>query len=197
LRAVLYVLAVAATPSVKVVKQMLYKGAQHKWSNRYHFNGGTPADDSHWQTLFTNIRNAEKLVLDGNVGIVEVVGYAAGSDVPVATWTGSVGGTAAPANTISCPGNDAGLVRYATTARTSKNHPIYLFNYYHWAYRDSTSSDTNTINAGWKTLLETYATAWIAGFSDGTNTYVRAGPNGATAVSRLVEPWLTHRDFRT
>ena len=187
----------AATPSVKVIKTMLYKGSQHKWSNRYHFNGGTPADDAHWQTLFTNIRNAEKLTLDGNVAIVEVIGYAAGSDLPVATWTGSVAGTAAVSDGITCPGNDAALIRYSTTARTSKNHPVYLFNYVHWAYRSNASSDTNVISPQWKTLLETYATAWIAGFSDGTNTYLRAGPNGATAVARVVNGFLTHRDFRT
>jgi len=53
------------------------------------------------------------------------------------------------------------------------------------------------ISAQWKTLLETYATAWISGFSDGANTYNRAGPNGAAAVARTVSGFLTHRDFRT
>ena len=186
-----------ATPSVKVIKQMLYKGNQHRWSNRYHFNGGTPADETHWQTLFTNIRNAEKLVFNGNVGIEEIVGYAAGSDVPVSVWTGDVAGTGVFTDAISCPGNDAALVRYSTTARTAKNHPIYLFNYYHFAQRINTGSDTNVISNDWKTALQTYADAWLAGFSDGTNTYVRAGPNGATATARLVDGFLTHRDFRT
>src|SRR5690242_3626936 len=187
----------AATPSVKVIKSMLYKGSQHRWSNRYHFNGGTPADDAHWQTLFTNIRNAEKLIFNGNVGIEECIGYAAGSEIPVAVSTTEVVGTGTFADGISCPGNDAGLIRYATTARTSKNHPVYLFNYVHFAQRSNASADTNVIAPSWKTALETYATAWISGFSDGVNTYVRAGPNVATAVSWLVNGYLTHRDFRS
>lgn len=186
----------AATPSVKVVKEMLYKGQTIKWSNRYHFNGGTPADLSHWNTLFDNITAAEKLIFNGNVAIDEAIGYAAGSDVPVASKLYSLAGTGTFSDGISCPGNDVGLIRYATTAMTSKNHPIYLFNYVHFAQRSNASSDTNVIAPSWKTALETYATAWISGFSDGVNTYVRAGPNGATAVSRLVEGFLTHRDFR-
>jgi hypothetical protein len=85
-------------------------------------------------------------------------------------------------------------VRYGTAARSSKNHPVYLFNYYHRMHNDSTTFDV--INATQKTILTTYASAWISpGFSDGVNSYVRAGPNGATATGVVVENYLTHRDF--
>lgn len=187
----------AAMPSVKVVKQSLWKGVEHRWSNRYHFDGGTPADDAHWQTLFTNIRNAEKLILPSGTGIEEILGYAAGSDVPVASWTGDVAGTFAPGALLAALPQDAALVRYSTTQRTTKNHPIYLFNYYHSCFYDNTANSTDTIGPAYKTALETYASAWLSGFSDGANTYHRAGPNGAVAQSRLVEGFLTHRDFRS
>lgn len=187
----------AATPSIKVVKNIQLKGQVHLWSNRYHFAGGTPADDAHWQTLFTNIRNAEKLIYSGAIGIEEMLGYAAGSDVPVATWTGDVSGTGTFAGSVACPPNDAALVRYTTTQRTSKNHPIYLFNYYHGCFYSSSAASIDTIAASYQTALATYASAWLTGFSDGTNTYTRAGPNGAVAQTRLVETYLTHRDFRS
>lgn len=186
----------APTPSVKVTKTATYKGGLKTYSNRYHFAGGTPADDSHWQTLFTNIRNAEKLICTNNVTIVEMTGYAAGSSVPVATWTGSVASTGSFANGLSTPLEVCALIRYTTTQRTSKNHPVYLFNYIHRANMDSTNGDPTVLNPAQKTAIETYATAWISGFSDGTNTYMRAGPNGAVAQTRLVETYLTHRDFR-
>jgi len=187
----------APTPSVKVTKKATYKGGDHVYSNRYHFAGGTPADDSHWQTLFTNIRNAEKLICTSDVAIIEMTGYAAGSSVPVSTWTGLVGSTATPANGLATPLEVCALIKYTTTQRTSKNHPVYLFNYIHRAMMDSTNADPTVLNPAQKTLIETYATAWISGFSDGTNTYQRAGPNGAVAQTRVVESFLTHRDFRT
>jgi len=85
------------------------------------------------------------------------------------------------------------LLRFATTARTSKNHPVYLFNYFHGATANTTT--VSLLAAAQKTAIETYADAWIAGFSDGTNTYVRSGPNGATAVSRLVDQYLRIHSF--
>lgn len=188
----------AATPSVKVVKSYYYRGVAKSFSNRYHFNGGTPADAAHWHTLMDNIVTAEKAIYDAAVTITECIGYAAGSEIPVASKTYTTAGTYA-GSTIRAPGDSAALIRYATAARSSKNHPIYLFNYYHdvWATSASASSGgVDQVLAAQVTLYNTYAAAWIAGFSDGTITVVRAGPNGATATGYLTEPNITHRDFR-
>lgn len=184
----------AATPSVKITKTFTYRGAARKWSNRYHFNGGTPANLAAWNALFDAITTAEKAMHKNGVTIVEAVGYAAGSDLPIAAKSYSLVGTAAPGSFVFCPGDCAGVLRWETTARSAKNHPVYLFNYFHNAGY-TTAGDPDVLNAGWKSLIEAYATAWISGFSDGTNTYVRAGPNGATAVSRTVLANVRHRDF--
>lgn len=184
----------AATPSVKITYEVPYRGTTRTTSNRYHFNGGTPADTAHWNTLFDNVVNAFKLTQTAAVTIVQADGYAAGSDIPVATKNYSTVGTLAPAAAVPAPGDAAALIRWSTTARTSKNHPVYLFSYIHHATMNN-SGDPDLIHATYKTALETYATAWISGFSDGVNTYVRAGPNGATGVSRFVDQYVHHRDF--
>jgi hypothetical protein len=95
------------------------------------------------------------------------------------------------------PGDCAALVRYTTTQRTSKNHPIYLFNYYHGVYRAdaASASQYDDLQTGQGTAMTTYAGSWVTGFSDGTNAYKKAGPRGAVAQSGAAESKITHRDF--
>lgn len=184
----------APTPSVKVLKTFSYRGTTKEWSNRYHFNGGTPADNSHWEALFDAIVLKEKAVFKNDVTIVKCVAYEAGSDLPVHEKVYTTVGTGSFSLWVDTPGDCAGVVRYATTARSAKNHPIYLFNYYH-GIGSSGSGGVDVMDTDQKAALEAYADFWMAGFSDGTITAVRAGPNGATATSRLVLPEVRHRDF--
>lgn len=184
----------AATPHVKIVKSFTYRGAAHLFSNAYHFSGGTPADDTAWETLLDAVTADEKPIYRDDVSIVQGVGYEAGSDVPVFTKTYSLAGTGSFTSPVDTPGDCAALLRYATAARSSKNHPVYLYNYFHGAL-GTYGSAADSLASDQKTAIEEYGDDWLAGFSDGTHTCVRAGPNGATAVSRFVHPYITHRDF--
>lgn len=175
---------------------MAFKGGSRLFSNRYHFTGGTPADGAHWDTLFDNITTAEKAIFAAGVTLVEALGYAAGSDVPVRTKTYSLTGTLTPGgSSAAAPGEVAALVRWSTAARSTKNHPIYLFSYYHRISVMSTGSDADLLETNQKAAMATYATSWITGFSDGSITAVRASPAGHIATGSLVEEYVTHRDF--
>lgn len=185
----------AATPSVKIVKSAPYKGGTKVFSNRHHFAGGTPADLTHWTTFINAIVTAEKLCTGNEVTYVEAVCYGAGSDLPLFTvtlsGTGSIsGGT----GEFYPPLEVCGLIRWSTDQRTSRNHPIYLFSYMHGVVMHPATT-SETIQPAQKTAMQTYGSAWVSGFSDGTNTLKRAGPNGAVALGAFVETYATHRDF--
>jgi hypothetical protein len=134
-------------------------------------------------------------VAAGGSKIIQTVGYAGGSEIPVFQKTYSLDGTGAFTGFASAVGDAAALVRYSTADRSSKNHPIYCFNYYHGVGTSGVFATKDTLLALQNTAMGTYAAAWITGFSDGTNTYKRSRPNGNTVTGSFVEPLLTHRDL--
>jgi len=143
-----------------------------------------------------NVVAAEHIALESLNTIVECVGYAAGSDVPVASKTYSTAGTVtATGGSYHGAGEVCALVRWSTNARSTKNHPIYLYAYIHKPWIEPAVPYGDVLGTTQKTALGTYAAAWITGFSDGTITAVRASPQGAAATGQFVEEYVTHRDF--
>jgi hypothetical protein len=186
-------MATPVKPSLKVEKTFTFRGSPKIWSNRYFVTGPAPADSAHWTTFSDAVVTAEKAALSNLCTITSTYGYAAGSDVPVFSKTYATVGLLTITGILQA-GEVAALVRYSTSARTSKNHPLYLFNYYHSVQAISATSIDSLLVAQ-KTAFQTYANAWIAGFSDGTNLMVRCGPQGQVATAALAEANLTHRDF--
>ena len=183
----------ATQASIKVTKSFLYRDATRLWSNRYYLNNTSIDTQAHFNTLADAVVAAEKLALVPQVTITQVAYFAPGSDVAVWTRTYSTAGTFTVTG-VRAPGDCAALVRYTTAQRTTKNHPLYLFNYYHGAdVQALPHPDTPT--SAWSSALGTYANAWVSGFSDGVTTYKKAGPRGAVATGYSVEAFVTHRDF--
>ena len=183
----------ATQASLKVTKTFSYLGVTRAWSNRYYLNATSIDTQAHFNTLADAVVAAEKAVLATTTTITLVSYYAPGSEVAVWTRSYSTAGTRTDTGNRA-PGDVAQLVRYTTSQRTSKNHPLYLFNYYHGCdIQASPNQDKGT--AAYTGFLGTYANQWVTGFSDGVTTYKKAGPRGAVATGYVVETYLTHRDF--
>lgn len=183
-------------PSLKVEKTFTYRGVPKVFSNRYHFDNLSPSDAAHWTTLSDAIVTAEKAIFESGWGltITGTTGYDAGSEIPVFSKAYSTAATGVFTSASQVPGDCVALVRYATNARSVKNHPIFLFNYYHQpAY--GTGGVADTLHTAMRTAMATYAASWITGFSDGAVTHHRCGPQGHVATGALVDPFIRHRDF--
>lgn len=189
----------ADAASIRVVKQFNYRGGLRTFSNRYHFNGGPPSDASHWATFSDNIVNGEKAIYlslaNGGAKIIETIGYAGGSEIPVFTKAYTTDGTGTWTTFLPATGDSAALIRYGTADRSTKNHPIYCFNYYHAACSAGSALTADTLLAAQKTAMAAYATNWVTGWTDGATNHVRSRPNEHAVTGSLVETYLTHRDL--
>jgi hypothetical protein len=187
-------------PSLTLVKSFTYRGAPEEWSNTYFMTGDTPVDSAHWKTLADNVIDDEKTLYDSSVTVVRAIGHEPGESVAVwsydyAAASEEVAGTLTEGVSVVPQGGDsAAWIRWSTDQLTSRGKPIYLRSYFHPAYANgANNTNKDTVAADWITAAQAYGDAWIAGYSDGTETYHRAGPHGVVGLVALPSAFVTTR----
>jgi hypothetical protein len=181
--------------SIRVKKSFVFRGAAKVWSNRYHFDGSAIGDSAAMNTFMDGVVLAEKAIHGSQVTIVECNCFAPGSDVAIATKTYSTAGTLSITGGSACPGECAAILRMATTKKSTKNHPVFVFSYFHGVFFNTSSGVPDNILAAEKTAIEGYADSWKNGLSIGGRTYIRTTPDGHLTTGRVVSPYIGHRDF--
>lgn len=173
---------------------MTYRGNTVTWSNRWFFNQTALPSTGDRDAIAQTMWNQELLQYTTKVTIVDAIWYAAGSDVPVSTSHPTGACTLSASGRIETPGDCASIIRFTTTQRTSKNHPIYLFKYFHDArYASGGSSDTQDTTQNGRNLA--YGQMMVTGITQSSIVYKAAGPQGAVAQGVSALPLITHRDF--
>lgn len=187
-----------ATPptqaSIKWVFESPYEGGTKTWSTRFYLTGGAWQDNTHFNTLADAIHSDLVTITSVETTIVEAIGYDPGSFLPVFTKAYGGNGSQTLDGPAYAPLEVCYLLRFTTDARSTKNHPIYLYNYIHNAMIDSATTP-ETPRASMHSAWNTRCNLLVAGYSDGTLTRKRCGPRGAVAQSGACEAFLTHRDF--
>lgn len=184
-------------PSIRFVFTSTYKGGTKDWSTRFHFTPAVNPTDAVFAALLADQKPLIKPALPAWCTIKEAVGYDAGSELPV--WTSAVGEacTFAPSTSTPTPLECAAFFRFSTTARTSKNHPIYLAQYIHDIMYQPSQPDHELLQTDQMENIRQWLATWVTGIGIGGSTYKKTGPYGAVAQSLLVPTYITHRDFPT
>jgi hypothetical protein len=178
--------------SVQLVKTFTYRGGSKNFSNRYYFDGDEP---SSWTSLVAALVVYEKAIFDSSVQITAAHGYAPGSEVAIHTESMGVPGTHTATGAVELPGDCALVLRQATTKKSTKNHTVYCFSYFHGVLADTSTGSPDTPLADQIAAVLTLGQAWQTGFAAGGRTYHRTTPDGHLVTGALVSPYVSHRDF--
>lgn len=184
----------AATPSLKFSFQTPYKGGTKQWSTKFHFIGGIPADTAAWSAFVTDVWGQLYPYLRDDQKFVLANGYLDDSSPAVFTEIEDAFGTSTDSGLEKQTAYVATLLAWSTDAHNARGGPIFLHNYLHGAITQSTDSDE--VPSDQLTGLTAFAHRWSdagTGFSDGTNTYKRAGPEGVAGLVGTCREFVSHR----
>lgn len=181
---------------IKFQFEFSWRGSTKTWSQLYHLTQGSWQDQTHFNAASDAIWNLIKQALPARNTLDSTVGYNPGSFLPVYSKAYGSAGTYTDTSNPQAPGEACMLWKFATDQRTSKNHPIYLFKWFHGMQTDGATSP-DTLRAGIASTAASVISSLVAGISDGTLTRHYCGPFGAVAQSGTCNPKLHMREFPT
>lgn len=180
---------------MRVLYESTYKGGVKTWSTRVYWSVAVNPTDAVWDALAAGLDPYVKAFITPRSTHKGYTCYDIGSDVPVRQIDRNVVGTFDPTTPQWNPLEVSILARYSTTQRTTKNHPIYLFQYLRDGMTQPGQADRELVNTDQKEDVRQFVQKLVDGFVIGGSTYKKSSRYGAVAQSVIVEQYLTHRDF--
>ena len=93
------------------------------------------------------------------------------------------------------PKDCAIVLRQATTKRSTKNHVVFVFSYFHGVLQTSGATAGDSVISAQSTPLQALGDAWNTGITVGGRTFKRTTPDGHLVTGALALPLISHRDF--
>lgn len=191
---------VADLVGITLIKRFLYRGdATEEWSNKYHFTGPIPANNTAWKALVDALIAQEKTVYMSLSSVIRAYGYSDDSVSPNAVWSFdylAAGATVAGTNTSpgnAMAGDQAFVVWWKTDRLNSKGRAVYLRKYFHSGVVNAVTPDS--LAAGMAAPLDAFATKLRDGtFLDGRT--IRARSHADTILSSGHDAFVTTRTLK-
>lgn len=182
-------------PGIRLIVESPYEGGTKQWSNRWFFNGPNWHNEAEFEFVADELQ-AKYLAhwLSSTSRVVEAIGTNGGSDIPLYTKPYTAYGTWDDQYNYPTPLQCAALVKITTTARSVKNHPIYLFKYLHAVYYESKAHKDYTA-PGQASGFVAEIQDWCDGITTPNETRKVCGPRGAVGQTASIDEFITHRDF--
>lgn len=181
---------------IKLTFSFSWRGSTKNWSQLYHLTQGSWQDQGHFNAASDALWNLLKTAIPSRNTLVSSTGYNPGSFLPVFSKSYGAAGTFTDTANPQATGEACMLVKFTTTQRTTKNHPIYLFKWFHGVQSEGTTSP-DTLRSGIRTTMQGQIDTLMGGISDGTLTRKYCGPFGAVAQVGTVNTLLHIREFPT
>jgi hypothetical protein len=187
-----------AKPAIVVVQSFQYRDQPEEFSNKYHFAGPAPGDDTSWKALADSLINVLRPAFTSSISFVRAYGYNDGDHPSV--WGHDyaipgppfVGSAPAPTDGIPVPGDAAVMARWPTVKRNSRGKIVYARKYYHGIA--GLGSDADKVSNIQKALLTTA----MGKLLDGTvsSVFHLCLPDGTPALAGDVSIWMTTRTLK-
>jgi hypothetical protein len=185
--------------SILIGYEVPSKGTHELVTNRFYLRGAaggeTPADESVWRAIANNMVSDLADCLSPNARIKFAQCFSHSPQILLHDFTyDAPGAHAIPMHSLDEPGFVCQLMKWRTTARTSNNHPIYLFNFIHGILTDPVTPEVSAC-ASAVDEFGGFLTDGSTHYSFGGVDWVKCGPNGASAVEYLPSTYVTSHDL--
>lgn len=140
----------ATATGLTVIKKFNYRGdLTEEWSNKYWFTGTIPVDETTWLALFTAVTTTEKACYTPSSTIVRAYGYNDTASTADAVWVYNLEEEASPipgtlvgqAGDAWMAGDQAGMVQWKTSRKTTRGKWVYLRKFFHDGLVDTGTRD--------------------------------------------------------
>lgn len=188
----------ATATGIVMNKKFTYRGdTEETWSNKYWLTGAPPGPQSEWETLARELANMEAQVLNSATHIIGWYGYNDNSpnaiSIASADWEAAgtqVTGVFVPSTGKRFAGDQAAMVEWKTSRKSTRGKWIYLRKYFHGGFEDANNPDD--LETGYLAALQVYGDELLNG-SGPLARKIRSAKQDEVLQARIVSPFTTTR----